>query len=115
MPPLLLSVHLQPPGHFICKDVADDNSDDVFVTDDSMFEGAPVTRTTATTATRKINHLERRPSLSLTTRSRIPKTCNVTIFTDTVISHIPDKGASTRKSSSNESFMTVPTLDYLLN
>lgn len=80
---LLISVHSHPSGHS-----NRDEDDNAFVIDDSVFEGVPATRTTATTTTRKTNHLKRGPSPPLATRTRIPKTCNVTICTSTAISHV---------------------------
>jgi len=76
LPPLLVYAHSHPSGH------ARNN------VDDDVSEGAPATRTTATTATRKTNRLECGPSPPLATRTRIPKTCNVMICTSTAISHV---------------------------
>lgn len=80
---LFISAHSHPLGHSIR-----DENDDAFVIDDSVSEGALATRTTATTTIRKTNHLKRGPSPPLATRTRIPKTCNVTICTSIAISHV---------------------------
>jgi len=79
---LLRSAHSHPSGHSIR------DNDNAFVIDDSVFEDEPATRTTATTTIRKTNHLKRGPSPPLATRTRIPKTCNMTICTSTAISHV---------------------------
>jgi hypothetical protein len=100
--PVFSVVHTHPLGHFICDNVGnvanDAKGDGVTVTDGGMSVGAPLTRITAiaTTAIRKIDHVEHGPPSPLAIRSLILKTNNVIspIYTSTAISHVLEGWAS---------------------